>query len=186
MLAMAHLATFFFVHIFAVPCPSTIFPGLSRVISGSLHDEICVGAHYRLSEVPTCPSARVWLEVASCFQVTSSIALSFCVSRLNGVSLDHHVRSRLVPPCLPPGPILCLCPGISSPPCWSHFLVACNSYFLEALPHAVPVGTSRQPPRTVLSMWPESVSPCCQSDWLRAVSGSASTCPFSAALLASG
>ena len=77
-------------------------------------------------------------------------------------------------PCLPPGPILCLCPSISSPPCWSHFLAACNSYFWEAascvattiVAHealhsgkcTLVFGTSGQPSRSVLSMWLETMS----------------------------
>ena len=32
--------------------------------------------------------------------------------------------------CRPLGPILCVCPGISSPPCWLQFFAACSSYSL--------------------------------------------------------
>ena len=48
---------------------------------------------------------------------------------------------------------LCGLPDAASLPC-------------QFLP-AVTVGTSCQPPKPVLSMWPETVGPCCQFDGLR-------------------
>ena len=66
-----------------------------------------------------------------------------------------------------------LCTLPEPPPSSYHFLEC-----LTGLPRAVSVGTSRQPPRTVLSMRPERVSPCCQiSAWerLEAVGGGWST-----------
>ena len=54
--------------------------GLIHALEGhfrSLHDEICIGAHMRLTEVPTCQPARLWLEVASCFSGSSSSLSAF-------------------------------------------------------------------------------------------------------------
>ena len=61
-----------------------------------LHDEIYVGAFLRLAEAPSCPPARLWHEVASCFQARHPRSQRPRFSVELRVSLGHHVRSRLV------------------------------------------------------------------------------------------
>ena len=84
------------------------------------------------SLICTClsPSFIKGFSITSCMQ-------DFFWSRIGGFSCPERKRWRRISlsalsvgtPCLPPGPLSCVCPGFPCSPCWSHFFDACAATF---------------------------------------------------------
>ena len=131
----------------------------------SLHDEICIGAHMRLTEAPHVPTCPFVARSCLLYTGTPSTLSAFAFLVDWSFSLDHHMRARLVlvPPYCEPSLLVSFPRRVQQLLFGGRELRAATivaneaCILVSALSNSVLLASR---PRSVLSMWPETMSLC--------------------------